>query len=280
MKTGFIGAGKVGFTLGRYFKEHQTDVTGFYSRNHGSAVEAAEFTGTVCYDSMADLVRDSDVIFITVPDDAVASVWEQLKENGIYNRIICHCCGVLSSEVFSDMDSYNCYGYSVHPLFAVNSKKESYQELSGALFTIEGEESHRDIPAGIIRRCGNRVVFLKAEQKTQYHCAAVIASNLINGLMETAAEVLCGCGFTRDEAFAALVPLAVNNMSHLKTGSIEEALTGPVERGDTDTVKRHIDCLSGDVRDIYTLLSGKVLQVAERKNPEYDYKKLEEILHG
>ena len=280
MKIGFIGAGKVGFTLGRYFTEQQITVSGYYNRHPEAAIEAAEFTGTRYYDTMENLIRDSEVIFITVPDNAIAEVWEQLKQLQVKDKIICHCSGALSSAVFSDITNYECYGYSIHPLFAVNSKTESYKELSKALFTIEGDELHRDALADLIRSCGNKVVFLNPENKIKYHCAAVFASNLINGVMETAITELVQCGFTSEEALSALAPLTINNVAHLSEGTLEEALTGPIERGDTSTVLKHLNNISDDTRDIYILLSKKVLQIAKRKNPDRDYGKMEELLNG
>ena len=68
MKTGFIGAGKVGFTLGKFFAANNIQVTGYYSRRRESAKEAAAFTGTTVYDSIGELVQDSDAVFLTVPD--------------------------------------------------------------------------------------------------------------------------------------------------------------------------------------------------------------------
>ena len=280
MKIGFIGAGKVGFTLGRYFTEQQITVSGYYNRHPEAGIDAAEFTGTRYYDTMENLIRDSEVIFITVPDNAIAEVWEQLKQLQVKDKIICHCSGALSSAVFSDITNYECYGYSIHPLFAVNSKTESYKELSKALFTIEGDELHRDALADLIRSCGNKVVFLNPENKIKYHCAAVFASNLINGVMETAITELVQCGFTSEEALSALAPLTINNVAHLSEGTLEEALTGPIERGDTSTVLKHLNNISDDTRDIYILLSKKVLQIAKRKNPERDYGKMEELLNG
>jgi predicted short-subunit dehydrogenase-like oxidoreductase (DUF2520 family) len=280
MKIGFIGAGKVGFTLGKYFTEQNIVVSGFYNRHPEVASEAAEFTGTRYYDTMENLIRDSEVIFITVPDNAIAEVWEQLKQLQVKDKIICHCSGALSSAVFSDITNYECYGYSIHPLFAVNSKTESYKELSKALFTIEGDELHRDALADLIRSCGNKVVFLNPENKIKYHCAAVFASNLINGVMETAITELVQCGFTSEEALSALAPLTINNVAHLSEGTLEEALTGPIERGDTSTVLKHLNNISDDTRDIYILLSKKVLQIAKRKNPDRDYGKMEELLNG
>jgi predicted short-subunit dehydrogenase-like oxidoreductase (DUF2520 family) len=244
------------------------------------ASEAAEFTGTRYYDTMENLIRDSEVIFITVPDNAIAEVWEQLKQLQVKDKIICHCSGALSSAVFSDITNYECYGYSIHPLFAVNSKTESYKELSKALFTIEGDELHRDALADLIRSCGNKVVFLNPENKIKYHCAAVFASNLINGVMETAITELVQCGFTSEEALSALAPLTINNVAHLSEGTLEEALTGPIERGDTSTVLKHLNNISDDTRDIYILISKKVLQIAKRKNPDRDYGKMAELLNG
>ena len=85
MKIGIIGAGKVGFTLGKFFSQGGVRVTGYYSRDPDSAREAAAFTQSSFYGSLQPLIEDSDAIFITVPD----------KE--ITNKYICHCSGALSA---------------------------------------------------------------------------------------------------------------------------------------------------------------------------------------
>ena len=78
---GFIGAGKVGFSLGRYLMEHHMDVSGYYSQNPKSAQEAAKFTHTKFFEKLDDVVDKSEVIFLTVPDHAIKSVWEALKQH-------------------------------------------------------------------------------------------------------------------------------------------------------------------------------------------------------
>ena len=80
MRVGFIGAGKVGVTLGKYFCQHQVEVTGYYSRSIQSAVEAAGFTATNIYADAGDLLAESDVLFFTVPDDAIVSCYEALRQ--------------------------------------------------------------------------------------------------------------------------------------------------------------------------------------------------------
>lgn len=278
MTIGFIGAGKVGFSLGKYFTGHQITVSGYYSNNPTSAREAAEFTDTRYYKKLDDLVRDSEVIFITTPDSAIARVWEDLKSLQIREKIICHCSGVLSSDIFSEITDYHCSGYSIHPLLAVHDKLHSYKEFSDALFTIEGSKDHAALMRSLLEDCGNQVLSLRPDDKIRYHAAAVLASNLVLGLVETAADELTSCGFTRDTALHALAPFVYANASHLLTESLEDSLTGPVERADLLTIQKHLEKLYGDDKEIYRLLSKKALSIAKRKNKNRDYSTLENLL--
>ena len=87
MKIGFIGAGKVGFTLGKYFCEHGIEVTGYHSRSIQSAKKAAAFTATAAYEDRSQLVADSDVLFFTVPDACIASTFEAVRHESIRGKV-------------------------------------------------------------------------------------------------------------------------------------------------------------------------------------------------
>lgn len=91
-------AGKVGFSLGKYLTERNVRVSGYYSRNPQSSREAADFTNTRQYLNLRHLVEDSDVLFVAIPDSAIAQMWEQLKMLPIQNKIISHFSGALSSR--------------------------------------------------------------------------------------------------------------------------------------------------------------------------------------
>ena len=279
MKVGIIGAGKVGFSMGRYLVENGIELTGYFSKSKESSLEASNFTKSKSYQKLADIVRDSEVLFITVPDDMIGVIWEQIKELNVSDKIFCHCSGVLSSKVFLNIADYGCYGYSIHPLLAVSDKYHSYKEFSSILFTIEGSKEKFNIMKELFEGCGNKVISIKPEDKIRYHGAAVLSSNLVLGLLETAVEELTNCGFTREDAFEALIPFMYKNVEHLKNQSIEESLTGPVERGDVSTVNKHMDKFEGDNREIYRLLSKKALNIAKRKNPQRDYVYLAEQIN-
>ena len=74
MRAGFIGAGKVGFSLGKYLKENGVEITGYFSKSPESAKSAADFTNTKLYKSIENILSDSDTLFITVPEDAHPSL--------------------------------------------------------------------------------------------------------------------------------------------------------------------------------------------------------------
>ena len=278
MRFGLIGAGKVGFSLGKYFKIHGLDVVGYYSRSPQSAAEAAAFTETNKYDTMKQLVEVSDVLFLTVPDGAISSVWEELRSFDISSKIICHCSGALTSSIFSDIDECGAFGYSIHPFLAVSSKYDSYEALSSALFTVEGALEKEETVLAFLKQCGNKVQVISPDQKTLYHAAASVASNFMVTLADVSEELLKVCGFSDENLHEALTPLIEGNIaSVIKKGPIK-ALTGPVERADAETVKAHINALPKEEIALYKALAKRTRKLAGKKHPERDFHKLEEIL--
>ena len=278
MKFGFIGAGKVGFSLGKYLSDNGQDVTGYYSEFSEDAVEAAEFTKSKSYDNIELLVKDSDVLFLTVSDGQIENVWEQLKICHISHKIVCHCSGALSSEVFSNIAEFGSFGYSIHPLFAVSNKYQSYKELSNSYFTIEGSPEKIGEIKALFESFGNNVCVVSKEDKVKYHSAAAIASNLVAGLIGISEGLLKECGFDEESAHKALAPIIQGNIKHIIDDGVTQALTGPVERNDVGTVKKHLAVLEKNDKEAYITVSRRLVEIAKTKNRDRDYSEMEEIL--
>lgn len=276
MKIGFIGAGKVGFSLGRYFTEHNVSVSGYYSRNVSSSKEAAVFTQTKYYEKLETLIQESDTLFLTVPDGCIYEVYSEIIQSDIEGKCLVHCSGALSSMIFSGIGNMGARACSVHPICAVSDKLTGYQELSKAYFTIEGNDV-ADV-AELFRNCGNPVEEISAEKKVKYHAAAVYASNLVTGLYDMATQLLESCGLSEAFAEHALQTLFTGNAEHVAACGSARALTGPVERADCETVEKHLASLTGEEREIYRLLSKRLVLIAERKNPDREYEKLKMLL--
>lgn len=280
MRIGFIGAGRVGFTLGRHLSDNGFNVAGYYNRNLDAADEAAFFTGTVRFDSLEEITEASDVLFLTVSDGAIGEVWNSLRNLNLNEKIICHTSGSLSSEVFEGIEDKNAYGYSIHPLFAVYSKRESYREFSRSFITIEGHEKYISYFEEMFRKTGHDTAVISAEHKMRYHAAAVFASNFVVGTVSIAQNMLTSCGFSRIEAEKALGPIIMNNCMNIVNAGVSEALTGPVDRNDIGTVKNHLSVLSEEEKRAYIVLSEAIVKLAEIRNPDRDYEELKGFLEG
>lgn len=279
MKIGIIGAGKVGCSIGKYLTEHGFSVAGYCSKSKKSVEEAATFTNTKAYDSLAELVAESTILFLTTPDGVLKSVWNELKKESIQNKIVCHFSGSLSSDLFSNREEYGVSAASFHPMYAFSSKFTSYEQLNHVIFTAEGDSHALSVVGDIFRKAGNKVCVMESAKKTRYHASASMISNLMIGLYEMSIQMLMDCGFSREDAVELTTPLVQNNIKALLLSSPEEALTGPIERGDTETVKKHLSVLTEAEKEVYLRLGETVLEIAGRKNPERDYQTMIQLLN-
>lgn len=278
MRVGFVGAGKVGCSLGKYLAEQKTQVSGYYSKSPQSARDAAEFTKSNAFETLEAVIEESDILFLTVPDGQIAPVWEKIKKYPIHGKMICHCSGSLSSKIFYDIEKTGATGFSIHPLLAVSNRHESYSEIPKALFTIEGSPQGIEAMEAFCREKNLQVQRIAADVKTRYHGAAVMASNLVLGLLACAQSELEQCGFTQENAKKALEPLVTGNVERYLQTSAHDALTGPIERADVQTVERHLHTFRDLHARIYRDLSLEVLEIAKGKHPQRDYHQLYEIL--
>ena len=250
MKIGFIGAGKVGFSLGKFFTQGGIRLTGFYSWRPESAREAASFTGAKAYESL------------------------------IPGKMICHCSGSMTvAEAFPGISQTGAYGYSIHPLFPVSNRLTSYRELPGAFFCLEGNGPHLSMWQELLESLGASAQIISGESKVRYHAACAISSNLVCGLVQESLDLLETCGFSRETALRAITPLLRSNLEHIIESDPVSALTGPVERCDVRTVEKHLACFPNqEERDLYSAVSRKLVELASLKHPERDYQSLKNVL--
>jgi predicted short-subunit dehydrogenase-like oxidoreductase (DUF2520 family) len=113
---------------------------------------------------------------------------------------------------------------------------------------------------------GNKVCTIAKEDKVRYHAAASLASNHVLGLLSMSVSMLTGAGFCEEDAYALLRPLVMNNLEKAFEQGAAAALTGPIERGDTGTVNRHLAALTAEERAVYEAVGHYVHELAERKH--------------
>lgn len=281
MNIGIIGAGKVGVSLGKYLEENNIQISGFYDINSDDAAFAAQFTQTDCFSDLEKLVNLSDTLFITTPDGAIGSVWDCIKNLSVKNKIVCHFSGALSSDVFTDSQGLGVSVCSLHPMLAFSDKLSSYKSIGNTFFVIEGNTAAVSALKTLFENLGNTVCRIDKSKKSLYHTAASVLSNDVTALLDLGYGLLEKCGFTREEALSATKGLVLGNVQSVTANGCTNALTGPVERCDCQTVKNHLDSLEGEEKLIHLLLSKRLILLAKEKNKSRDYSKLDDLLsHG
>ncbi len=270
MKIGFIGAGNVGFSLAKYLSDKYGCVKGIYSKNIDDSISLASFCVSEYYSNLIDLINDCDTLFLTVNDDALKEVVEELYKLNTNNKILLHTSGSISSDIFKELKEKN-YCYSLHPIYAFNDKYNSYKNISNIYFTIEGPMDKIDL---IKELFSNQVYMIQKEDKVLYHTACVMLSNLVCALTYSAESILKNIGIGDLKIFK---PLIINNINNiLEVGSVN-ALTGPIIRNDIKTVESHLKSIPKEFVDLYKTLSLILCKMSNTKNM-LDYSKIESLL--
>lgn len=280
MKIGIIGAGKVGTTLGQYLKLKGMEISGIYSRTLEHAMDSAEFIGTTYYEKLEDLVNVSDTLFITTPDEMITGVWNCITAYDLKGKIICHFSGSLSSDVFWSKEKTGAAVCSIHPIYAFSNKYSAYQQFHKVRLTMEGDDLAVEKMKSCWEAIGHKVRIIKKQDKAKYHASMSMASNHVLALIGISVGLLQGCGFSEEEAYESLETLVCENAVNGMKQGVVQALTGPIERDDTETVEKHLAVLSKEDESIYRNLGKKLIEISKIKNPDRDYKKMEEIIGG
>lgn len=301
---GFIGAGKVGSSLSRFFYEYYVHkgfenlkISSVCSKHLTSANETISLLKKLysnqvpacipkATNSIAELVKNSDIIFVTVPDAVISLVDAELAllgKEALKNRLLVHCSGVLSANSAFKKCSELTDTVSLHPMLAFNSKETSTDSIQKAFFTLEGSNTGIQKIKTILNETGIQHTVLSADAspddlKAKYHLASVLVSNCVVGLFSMGQDLLCECGFSKDDALKAISPLFIGNADNIVTQGVTHALTGPVIRNDAITVKKHMNCLNDNDRELYRLLSQKLYEISKNKNPQKDYNEIKNLL--
>jgi predicted short-subunit dehydrogenase-like oxidoreductase (DUF2520 family) len=264
IRVGFIGAGTVGTALGVTLTRAGYGVAAVYSRTPASAERFAGLvpSATVC-SSGQEVTDRADFIFITTPDDVIASVARQLQWRPGLSVI--HCSGVASTDIIEPARSQGAAVGAFHPLQSFANIDQAIQNVPGSTFAIEGEEPLLGALVGMARALDGVPVVLQPGDKVLYHAAAVIVSNYAVGLMKMATDLWQVFGVDSRTATEALLPLLRGTVNNIANVGLPNCLTGPVARGDVGTIENHLRVLADrapSLLPVYCHLGLQILPVA------------------
>ena len=264
-----IGAGRTGPALGlRLHRVHAVErltVTG----RRASAPALSLFRGdpppAEYRSAIEDAPRDPDAIVIAVPDAAIEEVAGRLASIALPPSIpILHTSGSRSTDALQRLADHGHPTGSAHPLAAIADPVSGADRLAGATWGVEGDGAAADLARRIVQACGGHALHIAPGGKPAYHAAAVFASNYAVALLSVAERLMEEAGVHAEDARPALTGLAGGAVENVGARGPAAALTGPVIRGDVETVALHLGRLSADERALYSLLGREALRLARR----------------
>jgi predicted short-subunit dehydrogenase-like oxidoreductase (DUF2520 family) len=268
-----MGAGVVGTALAARLVRASVAVTGLHGRQRDLSDAARAISGVVASTGeIPAIMSQSDVIIISVRDERVPEVAERLAKEGKLrsNQIVLHTSGANPARqiLAAAVPHVRAVG-TLHPLVSFADPRVAVEGLKEVAFGIEGDDPARAMAKRIVRALGARAVFLEADNLALYHAGAVMASNYVVALADTAQTLLIKAGVPPEQALPALIPLLTSVVQNLAQLGLPGALTGPVERGDVASVEKHLESLSTrapELVELYRLVGRDVLRLAREKS--------------
>ena len=242
LKLGVIGAGTVGTALAVRLSSNGYQLAAVSSRSQSSAQKlAGAVGGCPVFENGQGVADTAELVFITTPDDAIASVASKIQWHA--GQSVVHCSGADSIDILKPAKKSGAYVGVFHPLQTFASVKQAIDNMPGSTFALEAEEPLLSTLKDMAAALDGHWVELKAGDKVAYHTAAVIACNYLVTLVKLATDLWQTFAIPPHQAIQALLPLLRGTINNIDTVGIPQCLTGPIARGDTGTIKKHLDAL-------------------------------------
>ncbi|MDR2018342.1 MAG: DUF2520 domain-containing protein [Syntrophobacterales bacterium] len=268
MKIGIIGAGKVGTALAYSMKKKGLHISAIsdVSRESLSLAERYLGKGILYTVDNTKAVNSSDVIAVTTQDREIGRVAEEIYDSPaiVDGKLFFHTSGARPSSVLTPLDGKGAILGSLHPLQTFPDIESAICVLPSTYIFIEGAASAIKALTRIGESIGCKVVIIEGSRKVFYHLSAVFVCNLLCALFHSAESVMDRADIGL-EPFYPIINATIDNIE--RAGPLA-SLTGPVIRGDMETVHDHLKAIAdmGLEREVYRALSLVALGMARKRN--------------
>jgi predicted short-subunit dehydrogenase-like oxidoreductase (DUF2520 family) len=263
MQVAVVGAGRVGTAIAVRLRSSRHTIVAVGGRE-ATADRAGTFLPGVPVTTLEEAAAAAEVVFVTVPDDAVASVVSAFAHACRPGTWVVHCSGALALDVLDPAAHVGCRRLAIHPLQTFPDVRRAIDDLPGSTAAVTADDDEGFALGGrLAEDLGARPFRLAEGARPLYHAAAVLASNDLVALAGLAARAFELAGVP--DPVAAMHPLqraTVDNVGRL--GPVD-ALTGPVVRGDAGTLARNLESLAEHLPDavsVYVVLARAAVELA------------------
>ncbi len=240
--VGVIGAGRVGAVLAAALRASGHDITAVGGESDASRTRIETMLPGVPVAKPTAVARSCDVLLLTVPDDSLDNVVRMLVGAGAIRsgQLVVHTSGRHGMQVLQPATAIGARGIAMHPAMTFTGTDLDLDRLPGCVFGVTSPLSERPIAAQLAVALGGRTVWVPEEQRSLYHAALAHGANHLVTLVAQSMSLLRATG-SLDPA-ATLRPLLTAALDNALLYG-DAALTGPIVRGDVETVRAHVRSL-------------------------------------
>ena len=238
-RIGFVGAGRVAKGLAWGMAQSGQRVVAAASRNPDSAVQlAARIAGCRAAANAQEVVDRSDLVFITVADDAIAAVAASLEWRKDVAAV--HCSGATEVLALVSAARAGAQVGGFHPLQLFADPDVALAGLPGCTVAIEAEAPLLTRLEQLAQALRCRTIRLPPGCRARYHAAAHYAAGFVITLLNQAVELWQSFGVERDDTIRALLPLLRGTAASVERSGLAQGLAGTYSRGDIGTLEKHL----------------------------------------
>jgi predicted short-subunit dehydrogenase-like oxidoreductase (DUF2520 family) len=244
LTVGIVGAGRVGTAIGVALARAGHHVIAASGRSSVARARIAGRLPEAAHERAEDVVRQADLVVFAVPDDVLAPLIAHLGESGAFRPgvIVAHTSGAHGIGILHPATARGALPIALHPAMTFTGATDDVDRLTGGItFGVTAADELRRTAAELVGELGGAIEWIPDERRALYHAALAHGANHLVTLVNEAMDRLRDAGVVHPErVLSPLLHAALDNT--LTMG--DAALTGPVSRGDANTVASHLDTLN------------------------------------
>lgn len=255
-----LGAGRAGQGLARALRASGVDIVGL----HGTRADAA---AGITAGALPRSVSSATIVLVTVRDAQLDDALRQAAAAPLQrDAVILHASGATDPAALLELRAVSRAAGTFHPLVPLADPARAAQVLIGAWIGVDGDASAVAASQRLARSLAAHTLQIPAGGKARYHAAAVFAANFPTVLAAAAHRLLTDAGIADGDSWDAVLHLMVASVATIHAHRPVGALTGPIVRGDVETVNKHLEALRGDdeASAIYRALSRAAVGIARQ----------------
>jgi predicted short-subunit dehydrogenase-like oxidoreductase (DUF2520 family) len=239
LRVGVIGAGRVGAVLAAALRSRGHTIVSVAGESDASKRRAAELLPGIPIAKPTAVARACDVLLLTVPDDMLENVVTQLAASGALRpaQLVAHTSGRHGLEVLEPATQVGARPVALHPAMTFTGTARDLDRLTECVFGVTAGPDERTWAAEVVAELGATVMWVPEELRGLYHAGLAHGANHLVTLVTQAMELLGAAG--SDDPAAILRPLLQAALDNALAEG-DSALTGPIVRGDVNTVRAHV----------------------------------------